>query len=287
MSMKLTNYVVVFLVLICLSCNDEEGIPTVEETRGYNMLLIGNSFFKPYANHLEIVALDAGFEEHQATTIFRGGDNGRPINFWNDTYSAEHQEIKSILDAGNVEIFGMTAGPESEDPIEGHRAWISYALQSNPDINIFIAIPTIDFPADWTERANEYGFDTIQELYTYFVNDIVHHTMIDQLRAEFPNTKIFSVPTGWATINLAQMNQDNLLEDNIAMFGPKPTSIFTDQKGHQGQIAIEAGTLVWLSSIYQVDLNTNSYETGFNTDLHILAEQIMIDHNSEYKFKDD
>ena len=30
--------------------------------------------------------------------ITRGGDNGRPINFWNDSLTQEHFEIKSALD---------------------------------------------------------------------------------------------------------------------------------------------------------------------------------------------
>ena len=99
----------------------------------------------------------------------------------------------------------------------------------------------------------------------------------------FPSTKIFTIPTGWATLNLAKMNQEGLLFDEIEMFGPKPTSIFTDEKGHQGQIVIETGTLVWLEAIYNVDLNTNSYETGFTTDLHSIASEISSNHDSNYK----
>ena len=52
----------------------------------------------------------------------------------------------------------MTAGHDSIDRIEGHREWIKYAKQHNPNIKIFIAIPQIDFPADWEQRAQEYGF---------------------------------------------------------------------------------------------------------------------------------
>ena len=58
-----------------------------------------------------------------------GGDNGRPINFWNDSLAQEHFEIKSALDKGDVEIFGMTAGHDTIDRIEGHREWINYAIQ--------------------------------------------------------------------------------------------------------------------------------------------------------------
>ena len=42
----------------------------------------------------------------------------------------------------------MTSGYDidSDNPTEGHSAWINYALQNNPNIIIFIAIPTFDFP---------------------------------------------------------------------------------------------------------------------------------------------
>lgn len=79
------------------------------------------------------------------------------------------------------------------------------------------------------------------------------------------------------------MQQDELLEDDIALFGAKPTSIFTDDKGHQGQIVIEAGTLMRLASIYGDDLSLNNYETGFLTDLHGIAIEIMNNHPEAYK----
>jgi len=79
------------------------------------------------------------------------------------------------------------------------------------------------------------------------------------------------------------MQQDDLLDDDIDLFGAKPTSIFTDTKGHQGQIVIEAGTLVWLASIYGDDLSLNNYDTGFLTDLHGIAIEIMNNHPEAYK----
>ena len=281
------NFLQVALILVFISCNKDDS-QTTENTeptqnQGYNMLLIGNSFFKPYAEKLDDLSVLAGFENHSSTRITRGGNNGRPINFWNDSNSNEHQQIKATLDQGDIDIFGMTAGNEPEDRTEGHRAWINYALQNNPNISIFIAIPQIDFPADWELRAQEYGFDTIQELNDYFVNDIVHTEMVDQLRIEFPSTKIFTIPTGWTSVNLDQMNINNELLDDISRFGPQATSLFVDAKGHQGDIIRKAGTLLWLNSIYGVDLNTFSYDTGFNTNLHEVAKQIMDSHNPNYK----
>ena len=285
--MRNFNFLVVCLMLVFLSCSKDDNLTEEtqqpSETQGYNMLLIGNSFFIPYAKKFDEMAINAGFVSHTSIRIARGGENGWAINFWNDSSSQEHLNIKAALDQGNIDIFGMTAGSDPDDRIAGHRAWIEYALQSNPDINIFISIPQIDFPETWASHAQSNGFNTIQEYYDYAVNNIVHDSMVDPLRAEFPNTNIFTVPTGWASFELAQMKLDNELLDNIDWVGPAATSLFTDQMGHQGNIIVETGSLVWLNSIYNVDLITNDYETGFNTDLHEIAKQIMDNHNPNYK----
>ena len=283
------------LTMAFISCKKEDN--PIEETnqpaenQGYNMLLIGNSFFRPYADKLDTMAVDAGFISHNSTIVFRGGENGRAINFWNDSTSIEHNMIKSTLDLGGVDYFGMTSGYDPGNPIEGFKAWIEYALQNNPDITVFISVAPFDFPyvdpngtrPDWDTFAADNGFNSIQEMYSTYINDIQHTIIVDQLRSEFPSTNIFTIPTGWATFNLYQMHLDNQLLDNITMTGPKATSIFTDAKGHQGDIVREAGGLVWLNSIYHVDLTSSNYETGFNTDLHEIAREITDDHDSNYK----
>lgn len=270
------------LIVTSFSCKQEIDL-IQDDAKGSNMLLIGNSFFKPYAEKLDVMAVDAGFGNHRSTIVKRGGENGRPINFWNDSTSAEHLLIKETLDQGGIEFFGMTSGHDPEHPIEGHRAWIEYALQNNPDVTIFIAIPPIDYPLNWDSLAQYYGYNTIEEVYEYFVGEVVHQKIVDSLRAEFPSNNIFTIPTGWATFKLAQMQEDDELLDEIDLFGPKPESIFTDEKGHQGQIVIETGGLVWLSSLYGVDLGTNTYETGFKTDLHVIAEEIVLTHDVDYQ----
>ncbi len=289
--MKIFRFLTAALLLVIFSCSKEEEITRPTETQGYNMLLIGNSFFRPYTEKLDVMAFDAGFVNHNSTTVFRGGENGRPINFWNDSTSAEHQQIKSVLDAGNIKYFGMTFGHDSINRIEGHQAWIEYALQNNPDVTIFISLSPFDFPngdpngtrPDWDTFASENGFNSIQEFYDYYITEIIHNEIVDELRIKFPSTKIFTIPTGLATFNLAQMKLDGSLLDQIEMFGPRPSSVFTDAKGHQGDIVRETGGLVWLNSIYNVDLNTNTYETGFNTDLHEIAKHITDNHDSNYK----
>ncbi len=281
------------ILILILSCTKDET-PQQIQTQGYNMLLIGNSFFKPYADNLNTLATQANLNEHSSTVVKRGGENGRPINLWNDSTTEEHQLIKSTLDQGNIEVFGMTSGYDigSDNPTEGHSAWINYALQKNPNIIVFIAIGSFDFPngdsngtrPDWDTFASDNDFNSIQEFYDFYINEMIHKEIVDELRLEFPSTKIFTIPTGWATKNLAQMKLDNELLDDISIVGPKSSSIFTDEKGHQGQIVIETGTMVWLNIIYNVDLSSFNYDTGFTTDLNAIAQDIIDSHDSNYKF---
>ena len=60
-------------MFLSLSCNKGDE-PIQQNSQGYNMLLIGNSFFRPYAEKLDTMAIDAGFENHNSTTVFRGLD---------------------------------------------------------------------------------------------------------------------------------------------------------------------------------------------------------------------
>ena len=274
-----TLYLVLFA--ICLSCSpNEELVP--ESRNGYNMVLIGNSFFRPYAERIGELAIDAGYEDHKSEVVFRGGDNGRAQNLWNDNGEAT-RSIKEALDKGGVDFLGMTAGVLEENPTDGYRDWINYALQNNPDINIFISIPPIDFPMEWNETAQELGFLNAEELFRFFKEDLIHKTLVDQLRMEFPDTRIFTIPTGEAAFNLVEMNRENLLLDDIEYFGSRENSLFVDEKGHQGEIVVQTGTLLWLESIYQIDLNQTSFETDFETDLQTIASEIMEGHDPNYK----
>ncbi|MGB0142585.1 MAG: cadherin repeat domain-containing protein, partial [Luminiphilus sp.] len=46
---------------------------TVADLAGDKMVLMGNSFFRPYAEHFGVMAADAGFFDHSDTGVFAGG----------------------------------------------------------------------------------------------------------------------------------------------------------------------------------------------------------------------
>ena len=95
----------VIVLLAITSCKDLNELK-FDENEGYNMLLI-EIVFRPYAQKLDILAIDSGIQGHNQTLIFCS-DNGRPLNFWNDSTTVEHLQIKSVLDGGEIDIFGMT-----------------------------------------------------------------------------------------------------------------------------------------------------------------------------------
>jgi len=258
-----------------ISVND-----VLEGLGGQNMLLMGNSFFRPYAERFSELALDADFLEHRDTIVMRGGVYGTPIGLW--TTEDTNTEIKQILDSGNIDILGMTWYFNENNPTSGFSEWIEYALQNNPSIKIFVHIPPIDFPADWQQTAEDYGYNNIRDLYGYLVSDLTHKSVIDQLREIYPSTEIFTLPTGWATFDLVDQYENNLLLDDISLFGSYDDSIFRDTKGHQGKIVVNTGALIWLNGLYGVNLRTNDSDTGFNTDLHTIAENIMDLHDPDY-----
>ena len=70
------------------------------------MLLIENSFFRPYAQKFDAIAIDAGYVNYNSTIVIRGGKNGSAINFWNDENSTERNLIKSISDQETVDFSG-------------------------------------------------------------------------------------------------------------------------------------------------------------------------------------
>jgi hypothetical protein len=261
---------------IIISIND-----VLEGMGGSNMLLMGNSFFRPYAERFSELALEADFLEHQDNLVFRGGDNGTPIGLW--TNEDTNAEIKQTLDTGNIDILGMTWYFNETNPLSGFTEWIDYALQNNPNIKIFVSIPPIDFPADWQQRAEGFGYNNIRDVYEDVVSDLTHKSVIDQLRELYPSTEIFTLPTGWATFDLVDQYENNLLLDDVSLFGSYDDSIFTDAKGHQGEIVVNTGALIWLNGLYEVNLRTDNSDTGFNTDLHTIAENIMDLHDTNYK----
>ena len=72
------------------------------------------------------------------------------------------------------------------------------------------------------------------------------------------------------------------LEGDIEQLqGPKQTSVFTDAKGHAGQIMIDTGTLIWLHAVHGVEPLDMPEFTQWNTDIRVIADSVLNDQNQE------
>ena len=248
-----------------------------EAISGYNTLYIGHSFGKPFAERLVEFTEDSGIDGHCQNIVFRGGnDKGNPQALWSDDVARE--EIQEILDKGNIDLLIMICCSDTPADIESYWAfpnWIDYSLSRNSDTKFALAMPWLDSPQRY-ETAEI--FSTVWNL----LNERIWHTIIDNLRESYPEVEIFSVPHGLAAVELRSQFEAGSLDDINALIGNKDSAIFRDGMGHPAEILHDLGTLVWLSSIYDIDLslypsgNTGKRIDDYMLDLRSLAESILI-----------
>lgn len=260
---KLRAFFAAVAVLIFLT------ISSAHAQTGYNSLFIGHSFFVPFANGMPFYTAQAGITDHAQTVVFSGGASGAPQALWED--AAHAAEIKAVLDGGDVELFAMTYAGEYPTT-EGYINWINYALDKNPNTRIAVAMPWLDFPAmlTATEYANSLNLS----------HDIGWRNFIAELSALYPTTDIFSIPHGLAAVELRLLLDADNLPDIDFLTGDASNSLFVDVKGHAGNMLKALGRLVWLSAIYDVDLEMFSYDPGYATDLKVIAQTIMDESNA-------
>ena len=255
---------------------------------GDKMMLMGHSFFRPFADTLPYHAERAGVEGHTQSVEFSGGESGSPLSLWEDP---EHRaNVQAVLNSGDVDVFGMTCcdwelTPEGErvlDPegnpilsLEGWQIWFDYALTQNPDSEFFIGIPWLNFPTDYTDA------EAYADTWLLFYNTMVLPA-VDDLRALYPGVTIYTIPYGEGVIELRKMFEAGNLLDITNLEGPSDTSLFTDYIGHGGQLLKDLVEYIWIDAIYGVNLETYDYEDGYQTNLKAIAKSIMDAHNPNY-----
>ncbi|MGB1840807.1 MAG: hypothetical protein ACPHWZ_06870 [Longimicrobiales bacterium] len=267
------NRVCVALLLIAptISGCAEVNAPEFETSEGLNALFMGHSFFRPIAEGLPFHAGQAGIDGHEQVGVFAGGANGAPLALWNN--AAKRAEIQAVLDGGDVELFGMTYEP-TYPTTEGYERWIEYALQRNPDTRFFIGLPWGDYPAEvdgptYAQRWLE-------------AHEGPWHDFVESIRALFPGVDIFCIPYGRSALELRDLLDAEALPDVDALTGPADQAIFTDTKGHGGNILKDLARLVWLEAIYGIDLAGYEYDPGYTVDLKDIAQRIMDEHDPRF-----
>lgn len=238
------------------------------EGDGLNTLYIGHSFGRVFASIMPDWARAAGVANHRQQIVMRGGANGAPLALWNDP--AAKAEAQAILEGGDIELLVMiccstTFLEDGTDP--GIRAWMDYALARNPNTQFALALPWPDFPESYASAA-EYAE-------RWYAGRDAWYALIDQLRADYPGVTIFSILHGRAALELRALFEAGELSDVDSMTSRRGDAIFTDEKGHSNQILRDLGVLVWVGSIYGVDVTGHPLVEAYETDIAGMAQTIV------------
>ena len=244
------------------------GSPEEVDADDYNVLYIGHSFGRIFAQTLQDYARDAGFSDHTQYIEMSGGASGAPDALWED--DGHRKNIKAYLDTGEIDVLIMICcsiesienGLQSDEAIWN---FADYALDKNPNTRIGLALPWKDYPSDY-ENATEYrnGSDQAYEAWK---------SLASNLSADYPGADVFTFHHGEVAYDLRDMFEAGELDSDIEeVTGAKDSSIFTDYKGHAGQIMIDTGTLVWLHAVHGVDPMTMPEFTQWEVDIRQIAK---------------
>ena len=238
---------------------------------GFDSLFIGHSFFRPMAEEMAVLAPLAGFDAHTQEVVFSGGATGSPEGLWlQDTKRAN---IQAELGEGDIDLFGMTYHPDYPS-LTGYVNWIDYALAANPDTIVFVAIPWITNPVNYTAASYAAALDVGYSAVAY--------PLIDSLRDEYPDTTIFAVPYGLSAGELYTRYADGELDDVTELVGSNGSGVFRDGFGHADHILEDLASLVWLQAIYGVDLAAFDAGYDWTVDLNTIASSILAEHDPAY-----
>ncbi len=238
------------------------------ESTGFRSLFIGHSFFRPFAEGMPFHAAEAGIPNHSQSIVFSGGSSGAPEALWNN--ASKRTQIQAILDEGDIELFVMTYHPDYPG-LRGYRLWMDYALAQNPDTRFAVALPWEPFP-EQTDAA------TYESNWHAFLTGTLQPA-ISLLRNQYPGTEIFCIPYGQSAVELRSLLAAGELPDVDVMLANPGEAIYRDALGHADDILIDLGRLVWLRSIYGIDLTAFDHDPGYVTDLKAIAQTITDEHD--------
>ena len=247
------------------------GSPEEVRADEYNVLYVGHSFGRTFAITLQDVAHASGFEDHAQYIEMSGGASGAPDALWAD--DGHRENIKAYLDTGEIDVFIMICCSIEFVETEGESdeaVWnfSSYALDKNPDTRIGLAMPWKDFPQDYDNA--EAHRDGADEAYSMWVN------LSNDLNEDYPDADIFTFHHAEVVYDLRAAYEAGELEGDVEQLtGPSRNSVFTDEKGHAGDITVDTGTLIWLHAVHGVEPKDAPAFPQWETDIRTIAQAAL------------
>jgi hypothetical protein len=269
------------------AAGEADARPTDTNTQGLNSLYMGHSYFRKQAEAMQEYAEIAGIEGHETTSQFWGGMNGSAAAIWENVSATDSQAtIKGFLDAGDIDMFGMTIFVDFDVPeddirhidkqTQGLKNWIEYASAQNPDTIFFVALPWLGRPLDYvgdTGDAQTSGHELYRE--TILESETGITVLIDELRETFPDSEIFLLAYGQGSVELRTLyNTGNLPDVDTLVSDGDLLGIHSDTHGHAEQLLTDLNTLVWLKSIYNYDVLQFDKNYTYETDIKQIAHDV-------------
>ena len=266
--------------------NVDEGGNTSTDIQGLNSLYMGHSYFRRQADAMEEYAALAGIPDHRSASYFYGGYKGSAAAIWEDVVPGAKADIQGHLDAGDIEMFGMTLFVDPEAPeddvthidnqTQGMKNWIEYALSKNPDTIFFVALPWLGRPLEYVGETGDpqtSGYEEYREAIIQSETGI--KPLIDELRATFADAEIFLLAYGQGSVELRTLYNNGNLPDVDTLVSDKDLlGIHSDTHGHAEQLLTDLNTLVWLKSIYNYDVLEFNKEYPYATDIKAIAHDV-------------
>ena len=240
------------------------------EAEGLEVLYMGHSFGRPFAENMEAAADLAGIEGHNQLIVSRGGEKGAPQAMWEAPRVQD--KIKAELDTGTVDVLVMICCSKELLNSGVTESWAEleiaeYALAQNPDTRIGLAMPWVDFPRSFSDTAEHR--ERTDDGYQAF------QAFAEQLSANLGGADVFTFYHGAAIYELREMFEQGALPEIESLIGPRATSIFTDEKGHAGLLAKDTGTLIWLNAIYRIDPLDVAMVDNYDVDIRQVAANAL------------
>jgi hypothetical protein len=224
-----------------------------KEIRGLNGLYMGHSFFTPAARHLPTIIPDTNVVNHVTYSVMSGGQSGSPRMLWEN--EAKRTFGQKYLDKGDVDLMCLTYYSPADSSLEHYAKWFDYALKKNPDIMFMLAIP-------WGKELHKEDAKSLDKRENGV--RLLYQGLVIELRKKYPQNKILFCPYGLAVHELARrILKDELPGVNYVLNPDKKArqqskrtkgQLLNDELGHGGELVTHLNALIWLQTIYDVNV---------------------------------
>ena len=232
-----------------------KSVPQSKAIKGLNGLYMGHSFFTPAARQLPKIIPASNVVNHVTYSVMSGGQSGSPRMLWENEVKRDFG--RKYLDKGNVDLIALTYYSPADSSLEHYAKWFDYAIVKNPQITFMVAIP-------WGKnlyQAKLEDLESQEEMAT-----VIFQGLVTPLRKKYPNNKVLFCPYGLGVYELAKRIHKGELPGVTCVLNPDKAArqhskrtksqLLNDELGHGGDLVTHLNALIWLQTIYDVDVTT-------------------------------